>query len=187
MKRCHLWQFTAGLAADSDGWLGRRWAAHRQQCPRCAAAWEQHEWIERRLIAEGQREEPLPAPARLAARVAAGVARIERQPAGRRASGRWISALSATAGSIALLVGLLWWNRFPPPAMDPLTPTSLSALEAARARIPLPDSERLLAVKDAVERPLRDELEAMKADARAVTEFLSRTLLPTELLATRKE
>jgi hypothetical protein len=56
-------------------------------------------------------------------------------------------------------------------------------LAEVRTRLPLPNPDRLQALNDAVELPLRTEIEAMKADVRTVTEYLSRNLLPKDLLA----
>jgi hypothetical protein len=162
----------------------RRWQRHCQRCPPCAEWREQQRQLERRLKISAATGATPPVPHRLATRVAAEVASAERQLVAGSPAGGWrFPARAATLVVLVGLLGMLGWN---PPFDGPRDPTpeaSVTGIEGIRARVALPDAERLLAANDLVERPLLAEMEALQADARAATEYLSRSLLPADLLA----
>lgn len=182
MKLCRFWQLAADLAGESPGWLACRASIHREHCPACAQVWRASQRLARGLTLAAERP-ATPAPARLAARVAAGVALVERNRQLRPARNRFFPALASVLALAAVMMAAAWL-RGPRPAAEFQSALSFSALEEVRTKLPLPSSERLQAASDTLERPLRAELEAMKADVRTVADYLSRNLLPKDLLAT---
>lgn len=184
MRFCRVWRLVVDLYDGSSLRGDRRWQRHCQRCQPCAEWREQQRQLEQRLKIAAATAAAPPLPHRFAARVAAGVASAERQLAAVSPASGWrFPARATTLVVLAGLLGLLWWNPPSDGPRDPTPETSVTGLESIRARVALPDAERLLAANDVVERPLLAEMEALRADARAVTEYLSRSLLPADLLA----
>lgn len=182
MKLCRFWQLVAGLTSESQNWLARGASAHREYCPACTQAWHDTERIAHQLTLAPNHLRAK-APSRLASRVAAGVALAERRNPPQPSESRLFPILVSAVTIVAIVIAAVTWNRGTRSQAESNSLLSLATLEEVRTRIPLPDQQRLQAFNDAVERPLRAEIEAMKADVRTVTDYLSRTLLPKDLLA----
>lgn len=175
---CPLVRLLSGSAASAGRGTPRWIARHVSRCPGCRRSTAEIEQLERLL-----RHPPEPAdrgvPAGLVERTLARVDGVLQGDAARppRPVARFAWAMAAVALALAAGVGLDAWNRANRPADSPAT-TAASA--APEVWLPRPDPETLLALGEALDAPLREELAHLVADAQGAARSLAAAFLPPD-------